>query len=380
MFNKILSQLELEVKASREIENEDIRSLRSSLEKIAESEALSRDESHSKKLELLSEIQKEYSLIEKKCNELHQLNDDLRRKIFDLEEERIKSDHDRSTKFSLGISDLEKRNEEAIFDALSAFDKKCPYCGKDHYRVGIRDKIEIDHFIPIARGGQHVPWNLLPICKECNRKKKDRLPVVFLSVDVFRKCTLYLDSIRKKYYEEGIQQVESIRYLKDLIDRNMQFLERNASESFVQEIIQLLAPEKIPDIYRLSTTTISTEKSASETTIGLLEFLTDQISNRKGEFAKGVVMSPWWQVCERLQDAAPKGMGKITPRLLMQVLVRLNWKDLGRIGSREYESKKHVFKSPDLIGFSKSDIRRLGEENSVDFQNDSNKIDGVVNR
>jgi hypothetical protein len=160
----------------------------------------------------------------------------------------------------------------------------------------------------------------------------------------------------------------------------MQFLERNASESFVQEIIQLLAPEKIPDIYRLSTTTISTEKSASETTIGLLEFLTDQISNRKGEFAKGVLMSPWWQVCERLQDAAPKGMGKITPRLLMQVLARLNWKDLGRIGSRDYETKKHVFKSPDLIDFSKSDIRRLGEENSVDFQDDLNKIDGVVNR
>jgi hypothetical protein len=65
MFSKILSQLELEVKASRENENEDIRSLRSSLEKIVESETLSRNESHSRKIELLNEIQKEYSLIEK---------------------------------------------------------------------------------------------------------------------------------------------------------------------------------------------------------------------------------------------------------------------------------------------------------------------------
>jgi 5-methylcytosine-specific restriction endonuclease McrA len=364
MLSKILSQLELEVNASRENENEDIRSFRSSLEKIADSKILSRKESHSRTLELLSEIRKEYSLMEQKCSELDDLNSDLQRTVFKLEEERINHQRDLSEKFSLGISDLEKRNEEAIFDALSAFDKKCPYCDKDHYRVGIRDKIEIDHFIPIARGGQHVPWNLLPICKECNRKKKDRLPVVFLSEDIFQKCQLYLDSIRKKYYEEGIQQVESIRYLRDLIQRNMQFLESNASEAFVQEIIQLLAPEKIPDIYRRSTTMISSGRSTSETTVGLLDFLTDQITNKRGEFAKGVLMSPWGPICDRLQDIAPKDMGKITPRLLMQILLKLNWKDLGRINSREYPTKKHVFKSPDIIGLRKSEIRRLGEEKS----------------
>ena len=53
----------------------------------------------------------------------------------------------------VGINDLEKRNEEAVFDALTAFDKKCPYCSKEQFRVGIRDKIEIDHFIPISKGG-----------------------------------------------------------------------------------------------------------------------------------------------------------------------------------------------------------------------------------
>ena len=82
---------------------------------------------------------------------------------------------------TVGISDLEKRNEEAVFDALTAFDKKCPYCSKEQFRVGIRDKIEIDHFVPISKGGQNLPWNLVPTCKNCNRKKKDRLPFDFLN-------------------------------------------------------------------------------------------------------------------------------------------------------------------------------------------------------
>ena len=63
-----------------------------------------------------------------------------------------KSENNRAS-VSFAIPDLEKKNEEAVFDALYKFDKKCPYCGKDQYRVGIRDKIEIDHFVPISKGG-----------------------------------------------------------------------------------------------------------------------------------------------------------------------------------------------------------------------------------
>jgi hypothetical protein len=76
MLSKILSQLELEVNASRGNESEDIRSLRSRLEKIADSEFQSRQESHSRTLELLGEIRREYSLIEQKCRELDDLNSD----------------------------------------------------------------------------------------------------------------------------------------------------------------------------------------------------------------------------------------------------------------------------------------------------------------
>ena len=88
------------------------------------------------------------------------------------------------TALIVGISNLDKRIDEAIFDALNEFDKKCPYCSKNLYEGGIRDKMEIDHFIPISRGGQHFPWNLIPICKDCNRKKRAKMPTDFW---VFRK-------------------------------------------------------------------------------------------------------------------------------------------------------------------------------------------------
>lgn len=34
----------------------------------------------------------------------------------------------------------------------------------------------MDHLVPVARGGKSVQGNLVPACKECNTKKKYRLP------------------------------------------------------------------------------------------------------------------------------------------------------------------------------------------------------------
>lgn len=49
-------------------------------------------------------------------------------------------------------------------DALYA--KPCIYCGSIY-------KIEIDHVMPIARGGNHGIGNLAPACINCNRSKRD---------------------------------------------------------------------------------------------------------------------------------------------------------------------------------------------------------------
>ncbi|MFG1302696.1 HNH endonuclease [Xanthobacter autotrophicus] len=46
----------------------------------------------------------------------------------------------------------------------------CAYCGE---RGG---KLECDHVVPVARGGEHTDDNLVTACFSCNRTKRDRTP------------------------------------------------------------------------------------------------------------------------------------------------------------------------------------------------------------
>jgi 5-methylcytosine-specific restriction endonuclease McrA len=49
----------------------------------------------------------------------------------------------------------------------------CYYCRR---RVGPR-ALTMDHIVPLGRGGRSVRGNVVPACKECNTRKKARLPV-----------------------------------------------------------------------------------------------------------------------------------------------------------------------------------------------------------
>lgn len=311
-------------------------------------------------LHAIDEIDQEYIDLSNEIESLKRQNSQLNEKIANIP---VIGEEDNSTnvgKIVIGISDLEKKNEEAVFDALSEFDKKCPYCGKDQYRVGLRDKIEVDHFIPVSRGGQNLPWNLLPVCKECNRKKKDRLPFVFLEPSVFERCQNYLIGVRLRHYQEGVQQMENSRSLIGLIKEHQYFLEKNALEPFVQELLQIVQPEKLiefKEIIEKKNNEISITSSPED----LIKFLTDYISNRKGEFSRGVIMSPFHRLCDNIQNELPEGIARITPILLMRVLKKSNWKDMGRLGSADFHTKKHIFCAPEFAYLSKSDLRRMGE-------------------
>jgi len=50
----------------------------------------------------------------------------------------------------------------------------CVYCNK------IGGKLEVDHIIPISRGGGNELSNLATACRKCNRQKKDRTPDEFV--------------------------------------------------------------------------------------------------------------------------------------------------------------------------------------------------------
>jgi hypothetical protein len=87
--------------------------------------------------------------------------------------------------------------------------------------------------------------------------------------------------------------------------------------------------------------------------------LTEMLRERRGPFAAGVIGSPFHVICDRVQGsgAAPPGV-KIVQAALFHALREAGWTDMGRLTSREYPSKKHIFVAPDVAGLSKSDMRR----------------------
>jgi hypothetical protein len=89
-------------------------------------------------------------------------------------------------------------------------------------------------------------------------------------------------------------------------------------------------------------------------------FLVDQLRRRVGEFSRGVIASPFHGVCDRLQGMAPNGV-KIVQAALLHALKEANWVDMGRVASRTYSTKKHIFCAPEHVRVSKSDLRDMVE-------------------
>jgi len=316
---------------------------------------------------------------------------------------------------SLAIPDLEKRNEEAVFDALNNFEKKCPYCGKEQYRVGIRDKIEIDHFVPISKGGQNVPWNLVPVCKACNRKKRDRLPIDFLSPEVFEVISAYLRDVRKAFQAEGYESYFTSAKVVDLIKGHESFIKANCGSDFVRQLVYLACPEEAGSLLaanKLPQESVSpvdaSDVGAEESDEALIKRLSrmsildyhrarfgcskrlgirvnaldnlvasarsegayinhygailEMVKDRRGVFSVGVVGAPFDKLCKNLSSGREVSVGA---KALLGVLRECGWIDMGRIKSREYDNKRHVFCAPELSSLSKSEIRRLLESSEI---------------
>ncbi len=146
---------------------------------------------------------------------------------------------DREGSISLGINNLAVRKSEAIYDALNYFNKKCPYCHEDLFVTTSRKQFEIDHFYPVVKGGQDVPWNLLPVCQSCNRKKKDIPPHIFLNIDSFRKVSNYLKDVHEKFKNEAIDSYTFKEKLGELIKKENQFIKRNIHSEFITSLLYI---------------------------------------------------------------------------------------------------------------------------------------------
>jgi len=55
---------------------------------------------------------------------------------------------------------------------LLIYQHRCAYCGG-----GAGETLELEHVIPLARGGRHSIGNVVPACRRCNATKNDRLLV-----------------------------------------------------------------------------------------------------------------------------------------------------------------------------------------------------------
>ncbi|GEM_PF-3996404 len=167
--------------------------------------------------EKMMELQREIEVFSQEKEGLSIENSFLKKLVGELES-KFKTIHEAINRCAcIGLTDLDNKIKEAEYNALNFFEKKCPYCGNGVFDGHIRNKINVDHFWPIAKGGQHVPWNILPVCGRCNKKKKDNLPSEFLGLDRYVVCLNYLESVRNKYGNETQTCVEMIAQIKGSI-------------------------------------------------------------------------------------------------------------------------------------------------------------------
>jgi hypothetical protein len=94
---------------------------------------------------------------------------------------------------------------------------------------------------------------------------------------------------------------------------------------------------------------------------GAESFLVELMRARIGEFSKGVVGAPWHALCDRLQGSAP-GAVKVVQGALLHALKEAGWVDCGRLKSRRYDTKKHIFCAPDMVEMSRSELRDMVED------------------
>lgn len=72
-------------------------------------------------------------------------------------------------------------------------DKKCIYCRSS-------EKLVVDHFIPISKGGGHLKINIVPACNVCNSSKWNRLPKDWIKkkfdLKTYRRVLRFIEEIK----------------------------------------------------------------------------------------------------------------------------------------------------------------------------------------
>ena len=85
----------------------------------------------------------------------------------------------------------------------------CMYCGAS----AKESKLEIDHILPVSKGGKNKLNNLITSCFECNRGKSARLTKLVLPISI--KIVDLLKMIIREDFNKLDQQTKDIRLIYD---------------------------------------------------------------------------------------------------------------------------------------------------------------------
>ena len=96
----------------------------------------------------------------------------------------------------------------------------------------------------------------------------------------------------------------------------------------------------------------------------IVAFIKPLIQNKHGAFKYGIIGSPFHKLCENLSRQNPNGQ-RIRFRDLAQALAESGWIDRGRVSSRDFNTKRHVFIHPEHDHLTKSQVSRIFETITV---------------
>ena len=102
--------------------------------------------------------------------------------------------------------DHSSKKGKKVWDRIKKrFNQKCAYCGKRD------DELEMEHLIMLNRqqGGLHHPGNVVPACKECNKREKDDANERYLDWEK------HLNNIKKSDRGSNIDVATQINNIKD---------------------------------------------------------------------------------------------------------------------------------------------------------------------
>lgn len=103
----------------------------------------------------------------------------IRRRGFVLEHEHKRLYLARRKSRAHGTADTLTAQE--WYSAILMYQCRCAYCGVKLSRTpGKPHSLSLDHFVPVACGGDTSAANVLPVCVECNNQKHETPPELWL--------------------------------------------------------------------------------------------------------------------------------------------------------------------------------------------------------